>query len=657
MFSRNLLWAWPPMQRDVFRTGWIHHSGWRLQLGTLVLVWFSLASNELSAQEVNPQAAEIARIEAELASLDQQHAQLQQELLQARRQATDPDRNWKDLLGQIQRIRSERTELGDQLKAQRKKSADALQQEEAAAKAVAQAQQTLKEAQQQLAEADKLIGELERQLSALPVDMSPLEQAAQDAEKISIASHKRIDKVESQATALERRRREYQQQIESLLRDSGQWVSFSDQIAPIFQQRCIACHNARNAKGRYNMANYAMIMAAGESGPAIHRGSADDSLLLDLIADGAMPLDADPLSDAEVSLIRRWIDSGARLDHDADPLAPLIQLAPRLPQPAAPRRYLATIPITALAIDPQGTTLASGGYHELLLWSLADWQAMDSGAPVRPRRIGNVAQRVYSLAFHPDGRRLAVAAGTPGEMGEVKLFDVRRGKLIADLVISEDVMFSVAFSPDGNRLAAGGADGTITIFPIKEWSSADISPKTLRPLIIDDHSDWVQSIAWSPDGKSLVSASRDNTVKVFDAETGAGRLTYSDHKQPVFSVVFLSDHQHVASVGADRSIQIWELATGKKTSQISGLPAETSHLKLLGDDRLVSIGSDKRVQIHSPRDGKTLRAAAVGMDWASSLAISPDLSHAAIGDQAGNVSWVHLDQNLEVERTWLALPR
>ncbi len=191
-----------------------------------------------------------------------------------------------------------------------------------------------------------------------------------------------------------------------------------------------------------------------------------------LIEDGSMPVDADPLSPDQIATIRKWINLGARLDSAASAETRLVRLMPRLPQPAPPEHYAAAMPVTALAVAPDSRLLVSSGYHELLVWSLPDAKLI--------RRIPDVAERVYGLDFHPDGNRIAVASGTPGQVGEVKVFDVESGAPMNDFLISEDTMFDVEFSPDGNRLAACSADGTIGIFALDDRSVRTFLSKIIR---------------------------------------------------------------------------------------------------------------------------------------------------------------------------------
>ncbi len=218
------------------------------------------------------------------------------------------------------------------------------------------------------------------------------------------------------------------------------------------------------------------------------------------------------------------------------------------------------MPVTALAVRPDGSLLAVSGYHEILLFDPNEGQV--------ERRIQNLAERIYGIAFSPDGELIAVAAGTPGRMGEVKLFRTETGELAADLVTAGDSFFDVAFSPDGTRLAAAGADRTIRL-----WNVADHA-ETLR---IEDHADWVTAVCFSPDGARLATASRDKTAKVFDAATGEPIATFNEHEQPVQDVLFNHDGSRVVSCGKDNRFRVWEVAEAKQKKS-EKLPGEADLL-------------------------------------------------------------------------------
>lgn len=623
---------------------------------TLLTLGLGLLTGRLPAEQPAIELPDAVRqIDERLATLAAEERQLRDEILRVRRDATDSERGWQSLLGKIDQIRAQQASLSKSKQEQRQVSEDAEKKRSEALVKAEEARKQVEEAQKKLAEFEKAareagemvqaatasIADLESKLVGLEPQIEPLQVEAGKAEAVAATWRTKIEGLESRAAEFPQARRQLQSQAEAKLREAGQWVSFTDQIAPIFHQHCVACHNARNSQGRYNMANYGVTMAVGESGPAILPGDSAASHLVELIESGEMPYDADPLSEDQITLIRRWVDLGARLDSAADPDTPLIRLMPRVTQPPPPPTYSAAVPVTALAVDPSSTRLASSGYHEVLIWTL------DQAAP--PLRLTNVAQRVYGLAFHPDGRRLAVASGTPGRLGEVKLFDSVSGQLLADLLVSEDAMFDVAFSPDGNRLAACGADGSIAVFAVDD--------PTARPLSIQDHADWVNSIAWSPDGRSLVSASRDKTAKVFDADSGRLRITFGEHDQNVTTALFIGDGSTVASGGNDRKLRVWAAVDGKPLKQSGGLAEEIANLGWVGDGRVASVASDNRLRIHNVADGKLVREVELPSDGLTALTITADGKTVFVGNDAGELFELSIDGDSPIRRVWKSAPQ
>ncbi len=89
-------------------------------------------------------------------------------------------------------------------------------------------------------------------------------------------------------------------------------VSFSEQIAPIFEARCTECHNADNPELGLNLATYEGAMVGSDYGTVIEPGNPDGSLILDMIASGDMPEEGDPVPPEELELLRTWIAEGAQ---------------------------------------------------------------------------------------------------------------------------------------------------------------------------------------------------------------------------------------------------------------------------------------------------------------------------------------------------------
>ncbi|MGD9856679.1 MAG: WD40 repeat domain-containing protein, partial [Planctomycetaceae bacterium] len=348
--------------------------------------------------------------------------------------------------------------------------------------------------------------------------------------------------------------------------------------------------------------------------------------------------DADPLTDEQIALVKRWVALGAKLDAGVDPEEILIRIMPKQPQPPAPDAYNVTIPISAVAISPDGSLLATSGYHEVLLWNTADGKLI--------RRIGNIAERVSDLEFHPDGDRLAIAAGTPGQMGEALIVKTSDGTVVAELVTTEDAMFAATFSPDGTRLAACGADRAIRLFDVASGK---------EQTVIEDHADWVMDIAWSPDGAKIASASRDKTSKVFDAHTGDALTTFNKHGEVVFGVAFLPDGATVATSGRDKTIRLWTAEKGDQTREIGGFGSDVFKIAALPDGRLVSCSADKTVRLHTSADGKEVRKFEGHSDWVYAVAAHPASTRLVSGSYDGEIRLWNLDTG-EAVLTFKAAP-
>jgi len=411
-------------------------------------------------------------------------------------------------------------------------------------------------------------------------------------------------------------------------------VSFCKDVAPILLKRCQGCHGLHDPKAHYQLHNYAELLKPGDSGEApVTAGEPQRSELYRLIAvaDAAerMPRDADPLTTAQLGLVRRWISEGAHFDGPNEQAA-LAAVAPRGTQPPPPASYRVAPPITALAFRPDGTELAIGGYHEITVWNPRDGSLL--------RRIENVEQRTFALDYNADGSLLAVAGGAPGQSGEIALFDPAQGNLIKRLGALTDVAFGVAFDPTGARVAACGADRTIRIYDV---------PSGVEQRVIEDHADWVMGVAWSPDGKRLASASRDKTARVFDSGSGESVATYSGHSQTVFAVSFSADGKQVYSAGGDKRIHLWDVATGKMASTSTGINGEVFAMQLRGS-RLFSGSADKIAREHHLADLKPLRSLSGHKDAIFAVSYNEPTKRLATGGFDGEVRVWNTDDGASV---------
>lgn len=374
-------------------------------------------------------------------------------------------------------------------------------------------------------------------------------------------------------------------------------VDFGREIAPLLVARCVTCHQPEKSKGGYQLHTLAALKTPGRSKDApIVAGRPGDSLLVRLLQESdpeeRMPQKGDPLTTSEIALIRRWIEQGAH-SGGLDPNKLLSTLAGEIPQPAPPEHYPRPVPIFALAFTPDGLALAAGGYHEVVIW--------DSASGLRKQRIQNVAQQVQQIAFRPGGQELAVAAGTPGRLGEVKLFEFNSGRFLRSLAMAGDLMTTVAFHPDGQRVAVGGADNAIRLVEIS-------GAQRYRNELI---ADWVMQLAFRSDGEQLVLAGRDKTVRIVGAERGELEQTYANHGGPVFAAAFVGDGQRVVSAGRDRGLHLWQAADAKKIAQSPPTAADVLCLAVVDDAIFAGLSNGEIVE-HRIFDKKLERVRVLG---------------------------------------------
>ena len=141
---------------------------------------------------------------------------------------------------------------------------------------------------------------------------------------------------------------------------------------------------------------------------------------------------------------------------------------------------------------------------------------------------------------------------------------------------------SVAWSPDGKLIASASDDKLVTICN----STTGVTLHTYR-----GHSAEVYTVAWSPDGKYIASAGADKTVQIWNATTGNHLLTYNGHSGAVNSVSWSSDSTQLASGSDDKTVQVWSASTGSLIILYSGHTAGVLSVAWSPDNTLIASGA------------------------------------------------------------------
>jgi WD40 repeat protein/serine/threonine protein kinase len=269
--------------------------------------------------------------------------------------------------------------------------------------------------------------------------------------------------------------------------------------------------------------------------------------------------------------------------------------------------------------SPDSRYLATpGSSGEVKLWDATHLQLL--------RILKGRGSEVWSVAFSPDGRRLA-AGGVVWEegerSGEVTIWDPDNGQVIQTLLGHADLVFSVVFSPDSTRLASGSRDGTVKI-----WDAARGQQQhTLRhePRAESGGKTAVHQVAFSPDGRVLASASADFTVKLWDAGHGRELRTLEGHTGHVYGVAFSPDGRLLTSVD-DRSFgKVWEVASGRLVRDLLGHSlAVTSVAFHPSQERLVTGDAVGTIKVWDSVTGQELCALRRHTKQVWGLAFSPD---------------------------------
>jgi len=203
--------------------------------------------------------------------------------------------------------------------------------------------------------------------------------------------------------------------------------------------------------------------------------------------------------------------------------------------------------ITALALTPDGKGCLHASQGGIVHRRFE--RAAEQSIPTK-------LDHVLALAFRTDGKRLAIAGGSPAEAGIIELLSWPELKPLAKLEGHEDVIYDCVWLADGKMLATVSGDRTVRI-----WDAEGKCKHTLS-----GHSGPVLSVAVSPDGRWLCSGSGDQTIRVWDTTKWELARALTNHRSAVYRLSFRTGgegHATLASASEDGTVRIWQPGIGR----------------------------------------------------------------------------------------------
>ena len=204
--------------------------------------------------------------------------------------------------------------------------------------------------------------------------------------------------------------------------------------------------------------------------------------------------------------------------------------------------------IRGIAFSPDGRQFASVGWDSCLV----EWGWIRAKGHVRPTEI----DQGWSVAYSPDGSMLATGSGT----GVIRIY---RPKTDASpLVLRGHSMpvTQILFSPDGQEIISAGHDRTV-----REWDTIWIG----QPRLVCGQPDWIRCLALSPRG-DVIAVGGDAPGIAVKSRDGATVADLRGHEQPVTALAFTPDGRTLVSAGRDGVVHLWDVATGSRATRSTG---------------------------------------------------------------------------------------
>ncbi len=277
---------------------------------------------------------------------------------------------------------------------------------------------------------------------------------------------------------------------------------------------------------------------------------------------------------------------------------------------------IATKTVYSMAFSPDNRLLAIGAYEAAVVWDLTSGRVLWADA----RDHNYMPPQDMSVTFSPDSKLLAIGQ----DDGTVRLFDVASGQEVRVLKGHSSIVQSVAFSPDGRFLASGANDTVVKLWDIQ-------SGNEIRTL---GHTHWVTRVTFSPDGQLLASTSMDGTVWAWNIPEGQELWKIKGY----FGGIAFSPDGRILAAGVDGpQIAMWNVDNWKEVRTLESA-LTPGVLAFSPDGRLLALaGGEKGAEILESASDGIARQLRMLPGLIRTIAFSPDGTLLATGESNGTV--------------------
>jgi WD40 repeat protein len=196
-----------------------------------------------------------------------------------------------------------------------------------------------------------------------------------------------------------------------------------------------------------------------------------------------------------------------------------------------------------MALSPNGKIMATGSYDDIRLWDVKTRKVI-----AKWKGHTNV---VYALCWSADGNRVTSGSWD----GTARVWNIDSSKNILTIKTGHDWVNAVTYSPDSSKLATGGYDES----GVKIWDANAKTGKLLNTLVLK-HDIIVWSLAWTSDGKKLISGSY-GPIRIFDTATWRQIAILEGHTDHVTAISLSPNNRLLASASIDTTARLWDLDT------------------------------------------------------------------------------------------------